>query len=108
YQTVFSPQQLITDNESLLLKGPLCGVLSAHLQFPQEDLVVLACDMPLLETSLVKELITHCQLHMENDAFIYTNDGEPEPLCGIYRSRGLGHILSLYRSGQLVKHSMKF
>jgi len=108
YGTVFSPQQLITDNESLQLKGPLCGVLSAHLQYPGEDFVVLACDMPLLETGLIKELVTQYQLHDENDAFIFTNDGEPEPLCGIYKSKGFAHILSLYRSGQLVKHSMKF
>jgi molybdopterin-guanine dinucleotide biosynthesis protein A len=108
YGTVFPPQQLIVDNESLRLKGPLCGVLTTHLQLPQEDLVVLACDMPLLEIGLVKELVIQYRLNDKNDAFIYTNDGEPEPLCGIYKSRGLAHILSLYHSGQLVKHSMKF
>jgi molybdopterin-guanine dinucleotide biosynthesis protein A len=108
YETIFSTRQLIVDNELLQLKGPLCGVLSAHLQLPDEDIVVLACDMPLLETSLIKELLLQYRQHDEIDAFTYTNDGEPEPLCGIYKSRGLAHILSMYHSGQLVKHSMKF
>jgi len=108
YATVFSTQQLIVDNESLQLKGPLYGVLSAHMQYPHEDFVVLACDMPLLETGLIKELLTLYHQHHENEAFVFTNDGEPEPLCGIYKSKGLAHILQLYNSGQLARHSMKF
>ncbi len=58
YATIFSPQQLITDNDSLQIKGPLAGLLSVHLQHPAEDLLLLACDMPLMETSLLKELLT--------------------------------------------------
>lgn len=108
YATVFSSQQLIVDNESLRLKGPLYGVLSAHMQYPQKDFVVLACDMPLLETGLIKELILLYQKHTDNDAFVFSNDGQPEPLCGIYKSKGLAHILRLYQSGQLFRHSMKF
>ena len=108
YAAVFSAQQLIIDNESLHLKGPLYGVLSGHMQYPEEDFMVLACDMPLLETGLIKELLTVYHQHSDNDAFVFTNDGEPEPLCGIYKSSGLSHILQLYHSGELTRHSMKF
>jgi len=108
YATVFSSQQLVVDNESLQLNGPLRGLLSAHMQYTQEDFVVLACDMPLLETVLIEELLSLYHQHNENDAFIFTNDGEPEPLCGIYKSTALTHILQLYNSGQLARHSMKF
>jgi len=108
YAAIFAPQQLIPDNESLEMKGPLCGVLSVHIQFPHDDLMILACDMPLMETELLKELLSHYGQQTSSDAFIYTNDGEPEPLCGIYKARGLAHILSLYQEKQLPKHSMKY
>lgn len=108
YASIFPPSQLVKDNDSLQLKGPLCGVLSIHLQYPSEDLFVLACDMPLLNPVLFKELLDHYNSQPTFDAFVYTNDNEPEPLCGIYKANGLVHILTMYRSGQLSKHSMKF
>ena len=106
YATIFSPQQLITDNDSLQLKGPLGGVLSVHLQHPVEDLLLLACDMPLMETELLKELLNNYQ--PPADAIVFKKDGEPEPLCGIYSAKGLAHILHLYQTNQLPRHSMKF
>jgi molybdopterin-guanine dinucleotide biosynthesis protein A len=108
YAAIFPPGQLVKDNESLLLKGPLCGVLSIHLQYPSEDLFVLACDMPLLDPGLLKELLTYYTGHPSFDAFVYTNENEPEPLCGIYKAKGLAHIIDIYRAGQLSRHSMKF
>lgn len=108
YAAIFSPQQLITDNESLQIKGPVSGLLSVHIQYPSEDLLLLACDMPLMETDLLKELINNYNRDFNSDAFVYTNDGEPEPLCGIYKSSGLKHTLQLYQSNKLPKHSMKF
>ncbi len=108
YTTVFNSNELICDDPSLSIHGPLAGVLSVHLQHPSEDLLVLACDMPLMETALLKELLLHYRKDPAKDAFVYVNDGEPEPLCGIYKARGLAHILSLYQLNQLPKHSMKY
>ncbi len=108
YAAIFSPGQLITDNDSLQIKGPLGGLLSVHIQHPAEDFLLLACDMPLMETELLKELVNNYQQQTNADAFVYTNDGEPEPLCGIYKASGLAHILQLYQSNQLPKHSMKY
>ena len=108
YAAIFQSSQLVKDDESLQLKGPLCGVLSIHLQYPSEDLFVLACDMPLLDPALLNELYTHYTNESNYDSFVYTNDKEPEPLCGIYKANGLAQILNLYRMGQLSRHSMKF
>jgi molybdopterin-guanine dinucleotide biosynthesis protein A len=108
YTTIFPQQQLIKDNDQLEPQGPLGGVLSVHLQFPAEDLFILACDMPLMETEPLKELLTYYQQYPEPGAFVFTNDAEPEPLCGIYRSKALAYIHQLYLSGQLTRHSMKF
>lgn len=107
YLSVFTEPQLITDDESLLVKGPLAGVLSVHLQHPNEDLFVLACDMPLMEPVMLNELISTYREHPSSDAYIFTNDGEPEPLCAIYSAKGLAHIVSLLKAKELTRHSMK-
>jgi len=108
YSSIFLPDQLITDNDALKFKGPLCGVLSVHLQYPNENLLILGCDMPLITTELLKELISKYEQHANTTAFVYTNDDEPEPLCALYKAEGLKHIIHLYQSHQLIKHSMKF
>jgi molybdenum cofactor guanylyltransferase len=108
YAAVFTSTELVTDNSVLSIHGPLSGVLSVHLQYPAEDLLILACDMPLMETVLLKELLVQYNHYPSEDAFIFINEDEPEPLCGIYKAKGLAHILGLYKSNQLPKHSMKY
>jgi molybdenum cofactor guanylyltransferase len=107
YSSVFPVNTLITDDPSLQLHGPLCGLLSIHLKYPEEDLLILACDMPLIDTELIKELLTKYSTETA-DAFIYTTDGEPEPMPGIFRSKGLAYVQQLYSTNQLRRHSMKY
>ena len=108
YSSIFPTDTLIPDDPSLQLHGPLCGLLSVHLKNPEEDLLILACDMPLIDTELIKHLLLKYDTEATDDAFIYTNDGEPEPMPGIYRSKGLAHVHYLYSSDQLPRHSMKY
>ena len=108
YETVFPATDLITDNVALSLKGPLLGVLSSHLQFTHEDLFILACDMPLMDPSLLQSLYSLYLQEPSFSAYIFTNEEEPEPLCGIYRAKGLANISDMLASGRLTKHSMKF
>ncbi len=108
YTSIFTTREIITDSDSLKIKGPLCGLMSVHLQFPLEDLFILACDMPLMDIEILKELTHHYRLNKGADALVFLNNDVPEPLCAIYRSRGLVHILQLYNKGQLTRHSMKF
>src|SRR5688500_7290332 len=51
YASEFSSDDLIVDEPSLAVKGPLLAVLSCHMKHPTEDLFILACDMPLMETT---------------------------------------------------------
>lgn len=99
--------QRITDNAALPVKGPLLGLLSAHVTCPSEDLFILACDMPLITPHLLKEL--H-QRYLQRTATVYLfeNAGEPEPLCGIYTAAALEQVITLMREGRLTKFSMKF
>ena len=64
--------------------------------------------MPLMEPFLLKELYGHFEMNDNYDAFVFTNDGETEPLCGIYRANALASIMVLHKAGLLLKHSMKF
>lgn len=108
YLSVFKEFQLIKDNAELAVKGPLAGVLSVHLLYPDEDLFVLACDMPLMDVVILNDLQLIYRNHPAADAFIFTNEDKPEPLCGIYTSTGLSHIIGLLKAGELTRHSMKF
>ncbi len=107
YSSIFPVDTLIPDDPSLQLHGPLCGLLSVHLKYPEEDLLLLACDMPLIDAELIQQL--HTKYSTETAAaFIYTTDGEPEPMPGIYRSKGLAYVHQLYSTNQLPRHSMKY
>ena len=108
YSSIFPSEQLIKDSEDLSVNGPLLGVLSAHLQMPAEDFFVLACDMPLMNSSIIDKLKSAEEKNEGYDAYLFTNAGEPEPLSAIYKAVGLARILSMYRSNQLKRHSMKF
>ena len=107
YSIIFPVNTLIPDDPSLQLRGPLYGLLSVHLKYPEEDLLLLACDMPLINAELIKQLLTKYSTETA-DVFIYTNDGEPEPMPGIYGSKGLTYIHQLYSTNQLPRHSMKY
>ncbi len=108
YAKVFETAALITDDEDLQIKGPLLGVLSAHLAYPDDDLFVFACDLPLMESGLLKELFTVYNTGTKYEAYIFTNNKQPEPLCGIYTAKALKKITAMLHNNTLQRHSMKF
>ncbi|TCD27032.1 molybdenum cofactor guanylyltransferase [Pedobacter psychrodurus] len=108
YVGYFGNEQLIIDNPSLDIKGPLLGVLSAHLSNPEEDLFLLACDMLLMETRLLEKLIHSFKADEAFDAYVFIKDNQQEPLCGIYKAKGLKNIINLLQTNGLAKHSMKY
>jgi len=108
YANYFDKAQLITDHQSLDLKGPLLGVLSAHLANPNDDLFLLACDMLLMQTHILEKLKQAFVVSDAFDAYIFIKSEQQEPLCGIYTSRGLEKILHMLQDGKLLRHSMKF
>jgi len=108
YRSLFPGVELICDDDSLQIRGPLAAVLSAHLKFPADDLLITACDMPLMDFVVLENLVNHYKKEPGHNAYVYTDEGEPEPLCGIYSAKGLAAIISIYDRGELLKHSMKF
>ncbi|MBO9563655.1 MAG: molybdenum cofactor guanylyltransferase [Niastella sp.] len=107
YPAVFPVEQLVKDNDRLDIHGPLVGVLSVHERYPGEDLLVLACDMPLMDSAVLEQLMTAGKFG-DKDAYVFTNQGEPEPLCAIYKTKALAATLQSYHNNELTRHSMKF
>jgi len=108
YGEIFTREQLIPDNPALGIRGPLAGLMSVHAAYPAEDVFVLACDLPLMDATLLTNLYLRRKQHTDAHAYLYTADGEPEPLCGIYTAPGLALIISLYYADRLLRHSMKY
>ena len=108
YAGHFSEGKLILDNLSLDVKGPLLGVLSAHLLNPGDDLFLLACDMLSMDVSVLQQLINAFISDETFEAYVFKKNGQQEPLCGIYRAAGLKKIMKMLQTGVLEKHSMKF
>jgi molybdopterin-guanine dinucleotide biosynthesis protein A len=106
YKKIFSFNNLIVDDNDL--NGPLKGLISVHKQFPDKDLIVLASDMTDMDIQLLKELRLSYQQQRGFDYYIYTNETEPEPLCGVYSSQALDRIWKTHQSKKLPKHSMKY
>ena len=107
YAECFPSHQLIVDNDQLTIGGPLRGLLSAHILIPQEDIFLFACDLLFMEPIVFKELLAHQQQSPGYEAFVFSQQQEAEPLCGIYTATGLAKILSHYHAGTLGKQSMK-
>lgn len=76
--------------------GPFSGILSAMTVFPDVAWLVLANDMPYVDTKTIHTLIQH--RHPRKAAIAYQNPQTsfPEPLCTIYepimRTRLLGFL----------------
>jgi len=108
YTAHFNAQQLIVDDPLINLNGPLLGLLSAHLRAPDEDLFLLACDLLLMEHRVLEKMLYSYRSMGGAEAYIFTKDGQREPMCGIYTAKGLKNIMLKLQTTGLEKHSMKF
>lgn len=89
YRRLFPALTLIPDEPGSIYKGPLKGMLSAYRKYPFEDLLFLACDLPQINPELVQRLILSWQLNKGYHVYLFSKDGEYEPLLGIYTSSAL-------------------
>jgi len=107
YSNFDSVSQFIVDHKNISVKGPLLGILSAHKEFPNEDLFVLACDMIDMDIMPLQELLEFYKKGL-HEAYVYTINNNVEPLCAIYTSKGLKHVLDLHHQKKLAKCSMMY
>ena len=74
----------IHDNASLTATGPLVGILSAMKTYPEASWLVLACDLPFVNSQTLLTLIEHRDPSKFATAFKSVHDELPEPLCAIW------------------------
>ncbi|MGB5820579.1 MAG: NTP transferase domain-containing protein [Saonia sp.] len=70
-------------------RGPYNGLLSAHDQYPDVAWLVLACDLPLMDSEAIEQLLTSRNPNKMATAFSTRESGLPEPLCAIWEPQGL-------------------
>jgi molybdopterin-guanine dinucleotide biosynthesis protein A len=108
YKRVFISQQLVPDAREFTMKGPLLGILTAHLEYPKEDLLVLACDMIEMNVEILQRLQQAYGQQPLYDAYIFKDKNTVEPLCAIYTAKGLKRIADKNKKGELEKFSLMY
>ena len=75
---------LVTDDARF--GGPAAGLLSAWLRFPEEALLVVAVDLPLITARTLDDLVSRRKPTACATAFRH-GDGTIEPLCTIWEPK---------------------
>jgi molybdenum cofactor guanylyltransferase len=79
--------------------GPLAGIHAALAISRADWNLVLACDMPEVESAFLDQLLERAE-HAGNDCLLPAGEsGRPEPLCGVYHRRILPAIQQALEGG---------
>jgi len=81
-------------------RGPLAGIHAAFEQTGQADLLVLACDYPLVDQALMRALIDRA---LPEDDLVLLSDGSgrDHPLVGLWRRRTATPVKQAVEQGYL-------
>lgn len=102
YQTHFNPNVLVVDTQTI--PGPLQGLLTVHLQYPQKNLLVLACDMVDMQNQTIQKLINNYTTEANFDFYAFHNGDFWEPFCGIYTAKGLNSLVLENQTNFSLQH----
>jgi len=80
--------------------GPAAGILSAQALYPDVAWLVVACDLPRLDTATLQDLLQSRDPSREATAFISSHDGLPEPLCALWEPASHAKLLERVQSGR--------
>lgn len=94
YKKIVPYDNLIIDSSPI--PGPLRGIMSAHLKFPEANWLILACDMIDMKIGTMSQLIFAYEQHAKYDAYVYRNTKFYQPFFGIYTSSGLAALQKKY------------
>lgn len=80
--------------------GPLAGIIAAQRQQPRSAWLVLACDLPFLDDSVLATLVAGRDPSADATAYRSAHDGLPEPLCAIWEPRTAAALLEHATAGR--------
>jgi molybdopterin-guanine dinucleotide biosynthesis protein A len=89
--------QIVDTRENL---GPIAGILAAQAAHPDVAWLVLACDLPFLDSATLKHLVWARQEDKPATAYRSSHDGLPEPLCAIYEPASREAIVDYVATGR--------
>jgi molybdopterin-guanine dinucleotide biosynthesis protein A len=93
-----APYERIADIHADL--GPIGGIHAALTAYPQQAWLVLACDLPFLDTATLRHLIARRAPARLATAYRSSSDGLPEPLCAIFEPAALAPVEHWISQGQ--------
>lgn len=105
YSEHISPSQLIVDVNQI--EGPARGLLTAHDNFPEDDLLLIACDMLALDAHTIIKLIQTYNAEKAYDFYVYQDENYAQPFCGIYKSAGVKKLQDYIFEKGLASISMQ-
>ncbi len=85
--------------DSVAVRGPAAGILSAHLHDPAAAWLVLACDLPRVSGELLQALVTERDADVAATAWSAEQAGQAEPLCAVYEPATLAAFLRAVGAG---------
>jgi len=103
YTMLFSRDELIVDN--IDIQGPLKGLLSVHQVYPDNDILLMACDIIDMDNRTLTHLID--QYNSQDFEFFVYQENYAEPFCAIYTSRGLKPVFEKARDHSLSRFSFQ-
>ncbi len=104
--------QTILDQDNY--RGPFNGLLSAHASYPEAAWLVLACDLPLINTDTISTLIKARDPLALGTAMATRKSNLPEPLVAIWEPAGLQTAITYLETAEsscprkfLINHNCK-
>lgn len=105
YSAHISPEHLITDDNDM--KGPMRGLFSVHNKFPDNDLLVLACDMLELDDFTIRHLMQVYEEEQGYDFYVHRDKEFDQPFCSIYTGSGLQALEAFVQAHIMTDFSMQ-
>jgi molybdopterin-guanine dinucleotide biosynthesis protein A len=88
--------------------GPLAALAAIHARKPDGPVLVLGCDLFLLDEMTVTHLLSHRDPSRGATCFANRIDGRPEPLCAIYEVSGISRAAeALARGEHCARHFLE-
>jgi len=103
-ESLYVEKPIITDN--FIGYGPLSGILSALLTLKNKAILVLACDLPLINEDTIKYLILERDASKMATTFLNPESNFLEPLITIYEPKALHIMLTMLAQGYTCPRKM--
>jgi len=86
--------------------GPATAILSAFLKKPETAWVVVACDLALINSESIRQLITSRDSNKMATAFQSPRDGSPEPLACIWEPSARAVLLDAFSNDHVCPRKL--